>query len=105
MSEVNEFKDILWTYSAPAGATVQFYTDMPGRVLTLRATLTLAATTADRENQRSNLDGIEGRIYKVKVTSPGVVRLFAGILRHRPIGEYFDGANGEFWETTEISLV
>jgi hypothetical protein len=105
MSEVNEFKDLLLTYSAPAGATVLFYTDMPGRVLAQRKSANLAATTADREQQRIPLDTIEGRLYKIKVTSGGVVRLFEGVLRHRPIGEYFDGANGEFWETTELSLV
>ena len=104
---VKEYKDITIDYNAASGATLLFYTDMPGGAMALRKTIALPATTT-RTTRTYGLDatGIlpEGTLHRVKITSTAVVRLYGGHLRVRPIGVYFDGAAGEFWETLDTGL-
>ena len=121
-NRVKQFKDIELVYDAPSGLTLTFYTDMPGAsgaaqgAMTLRVTLTFPATTG-RQTLTLPLDGsatggagsapynpIEGTLYKVSVASTGVVRLFAGLVRARPIGTWLNGANNEVWTMQEQGI-
>lgn len=97
---VKTFKDIELYYDAPAGFSLVFYTDMPGSAMAVRATLPFPASSG-RRTHTLPLDGIEGTLYRLKITSTGVVRLFGGVLRARAIGVYLDGANSEIWDTQE----
>ncbi len=105
---VKQFKDLEFSYDAPNGMTVKVYTDMPGSTMALRKTLSYPATTG-RQTKVMPLDQpagvyVEGTLYRIEVTSTGVVRLFGGILRARPIGVYLDGGNGEIWQTQELGI-
>jgi hypothetical protein len=120
--KVKQFKDIELVYDSVAALTVKFYTDMPGTsgaaqgTMTLRATLTFPATTGRATYTAALDDGstgangtapfnpIEGTLYKVVMTSTDVVRLFGGVVRARPIGTWFNGANGEVWTTQEQGI-
>ena len=107
MEGVNQFKDLTLTYTAPSGATLLVYTDMPGSALALRRTITLPATGTERETKTFPLDvsdQIEGKLIKFKCTSPGTLILYEGSVRFRRVGTYVDGAAGEVWETQVISL-
>jgi hypothetical protein len=93
-----EFKDLELHYESSAAVTATFYTGQQSAALTSVATLTFPATSG-READVKNLDGLVGILYKVKFAGTAAVKLFAGKLRWRRIGCYFDGANGEYFET------
>ena len=97
MTRIKEFKDLELFYDSASAMTVTLSTDMPGAAMAVRKTLTFPASTG-RKQLTLPTDGAEGNIYQVKVTSTGAVKLFGGNIRVRAIGEYFDGAQGEFWE-------
>jgi hypothetical protein len=117
---VKQFKDIELSYDAPAGLTLKFYSDMPGTssgtnaAMALAATLTFPATTG-RQTLTLPLDAgatgataggayIEGTLYRVVITSTGIVRLFGGLVRARAIGTWFTGVNQESWTTQEQGI-
>jgi hypothetical protein len=102
---VKQFKDLMVDYDAPAGGTVQVWTDMPGTTMALRLTYNLPATTG-RQTKNVPMDGIEGTLIRfVWAPSVGnVMRLYAATLRLRPIGVYLDGSNGEIWKTQEMGF-
>jgi hypothetical protein len=102
LQRVKQFKDLELSYDSVSTMTVVFSTDMPGGSMSTRATLTFPASTG-RKTHTLPLDGIEGTLFKVKISSAGVVRLFGGIVRVRPISVYFDGAStpAEIWESQE----
>ena len=105
LQRVKQFKDIEIEYESVSGMSVLFYTDMPGTAMALRATLAFAATTT-RRTLTLPLDGIEGTLFQVKITSAGVVRLYGGVVRVKPIGVYFDGGStpAEIWSTQEQGI-
>lgn len=109
LHRVKQFKDIELSYDAPVGLTLKFYTDMPAGTpnMQLRATLSFPASSG-RRTHTLPLDAggsyPEGTLYRVEVTSTGVVKLYGGILRVRGIGVYIDGANGERWSTQESGI-
>lgn len=90
------------SYDAPSGFSLVFSTDMPGAAMAARATLAFPASSG-RRTHTLPLDNIEGTLFKVKVTSTGVVRLFGGVVRVKPISVYFDGGStpAEIWQTQE----
>ena len=114
---VKQFKDLELSYDAPSGMTVKFYTDMPGTSSGTNGAQALACTvnfpaTTGRQTFTMPLDAgssassaaqnyIEGTLYKVLITSTGVVRLFGGVVRCRAIGTWFNGANAESWNSQE----
>lgn len=104
MQRVKEFKDLELHYYAPSGLFVEFWTDMPGTAPALRTTLNFPPSTGTRRVHTLPLDGFEGNLYRIKVRSGGVVKLFGGVLRVRPIGVYFEGANGEVWDSLEQGI-
>jgi len=104
---VKQFKDVTIDYDAVSGATLLVYTDMPGAAMAQRKSISLPSTsTRVTKSHGLDTDGVlpEGTLIRFKITSTGVVRLYGGVVRLRPIGVYFDGANGEFWETTEMGF-
>jgi hypothetical protein len=107
-SRTKQFKDIEFSYDAPSGFTLKFYTDMPGSTMTERASLSFPSSTGRRTYTLPLVDGagahLEGTLYRVKITSTGVVRLFGGVLRARAIGVYLDGAAAETFETQEQGI-
>jgi hypothetical protein len=73
-------------YDAPAGATVLFYTDLPGNAIALRETLAVPASTT-RRTAKFRLKGTtKGKLYRVKVTSTGRVILYGGRVYLRSLG-------------------
>lgn len=107
MEGVNQFKDLTLTYYGPSGGTFEVYTDMPGGVLTLRRTITLPVTSGERETKTFPLDSpslLEGKLLKPKATSSGVLILYEGFVRRRPVGEYIDGTMGDKWEPQPLSF-
>lgn len=103
---VKQFKDLMVDYdSSAAGATVKTYTDMPGGTMSLRNTYILPQTTG-RQTKNVPLDGIEGTLIKFTFTpaGAGILKVYGGTLRMRPVGVYLDGANGETWSTQEMGF-
>lgn len=104
---ITQFKDLTLAYYGPSGGTLQAYTDMPGGVLSLRRTITLPATTGEREQRTFPLDSpslMEGKLVKWKAGSTGTLILYDGSVRARKVGLYIDGAAGEVWETQPLNL-
>jgi hypothetical protein len=109
--QVAEFKTVVLVYQSNGDATFQFYTDMPGGVLTARlgAGVTLPSTSDQRQEMSIPLDGIEGKQFYPVVT-PGAatqIRIFSGQVELRPIGLYLDGSlspQGEVWKTQPIAI-
>jgi hypothetical protein len=102
---VKQFKDVTLTYYAPNGGTFEIETDMPGSAFALRRTITLDTVTDDRKTQTWPLDDpslLEGKLFKPKISSTGVVILYSGFVRARLVGEYIDGGAGDVWEPQPI---
>ena len=114
-----ELKDFTLDYdvSGPGGQLV-IYSDLPGTVgLTVRRTISIPylgsgartvytfplESTSDAESD----DLPNGELFKVRLYPPpgGVLRLHGRAqFRARVIGVYFNGANGEIWETQPNAL-
>jgi hypothetical protein len=61
-----------------AGGTLTLSTDLPGDAMALRETKAIPVTTT-RRVVRFRLKGTtKGRLYSVKVSGPGIIRLYAG---------------------------
>lgn len=103
---VKQFKDVTITYEGAAGGTLTISTDMPGSAMALRRTISMQATSG-RFTKTFPLDNpslLEGKLIQFKVASTGVLILYEGSVRVRPVGEYIDGAAGDIWETQPLSL-
>lgn len=113
-SRILQYQKIELEYDAPLGATLKFFTDLPGHVLALRKTVALPATASRRAYpiplHPVPHDGTypEGPTFRVRVepngaTESDTVRLYGGRIFLRPLGVYIEGAAGEIWETLDIS--
>ena len=105
-NKVWQFKEITIVHETTGAAgTLTFSTDLPTGVMAVRTTKNLATTTG-RQDVTEPLDGIEGRMFQVKVQAGagGITRLFSGSVKARPIGVYLDGAKGDIWESQPRSL-
>lgn len=106
--KVAEMKECTLQYQSNGTATLQWYTDMPGGVLTARlgAGTNLPSTNSSRKTITVPLDGIEGTEFYPVVTPAGgtQLRLFSGVVYVRPIGVYIDGSLNEIWSTPPISV-
>lgn len=80
-------------YIAPAGATCVFQTDLPGNAIATRATLALPASPTRRPIKFRLPGETKGKLYKVKVTSGGIVHLYGGRVFARTLG----AASGWAW--------
>jgi hypothetical protein len=106
--KVNQFKDLRLTYSAPAGLTVNVYSENLTIIgaFSLARTLTFPATT-DPDSYTLPLDVgglLESTLLKFQFTSTGPVRLLDAYLRWRPIGVWFNPGAGEVWEMQDLYL-
>jgi len=100
---VKQFKDLTLRYQSAQTLTVQVYVNgsaAPSRTLSYPA----SATPANYTEPLDVTGLLEGTLIRFRFESAGIVRLLAGKVRARPIGTYFDGANNEVWETTDLGL-
>lgn len=114
---VGELKDFLLDYdvSGPGGQLV-LYSDLPGSVLSVRRTLPIPAQGSrapyvfpfEDESDQANDFLPVGQLFKVRLYPPagGILRLHGRAqFRGRLIGTYFNGANGEIFQTQPIELM
>lgn len=108
MEGVNQFKDVTLIFENSAACPFYVYTDMPGSAIALRRTIALPVTTTRMERtfplDAAGVGLVDGKLIKYGAAPAGVLKLYAGYVRFRRIGEYIDGTLGEIWETQEISL-
>ena len=115
---VGELKDFLLDYDVSgAGGYVQVYSDLPGGALAIRRTIAIPAQATRGVyvfpmDQVPNVLGVEalpyGQLFKVRLYPPpgGILRLHGrAVFRARVVGVYFDGAQGELWETQPLDLL
>lgn len=114
---VGELKDFLLDYDASAaGGRIEVYSDLPGTALTARRTLALPAQTTrgvyvfplESGADAASDDLPYGQLFKVRIYPPpgGILRLHGrAVFRARLIGVYFNGTNGEIWETQSLDLL
>ena len=112
---VGELKDFMLDYDASAaGGQVIIYTDLPGQS-GLQAARTLSLPVQGATRQPYTFAGEDfndvlayGDLFQVKIVPPptGILRLHGrASFRVRPIGVYFDGSQGEVWETQPLDLL
>lgn len=88
-------------------ALLQVYSDKPGGQLVGREGTTgqTIPQTVGRQAQRIILGTpADGRLLRYTVTNPNTHRIYGVRARILPIGEYLDGAVGEFWQPTPIGI-
>jgi hypothetical protein len=73
-------------YVAVAGATLHFFTDLPGNAMAEHETLPMPASAGHRTVKFRLQGTTKGKLYKAKVTSPGLVLLFGGRVFARSLG-------------------
>lgn len=81
-----------------------FYSDLPGRILTQRLSETVAEPIGRGTIRQRLTSVIEGRNFRLTFGSTGPFQMHAIRARMRPIGEYIDGTNGEYYESPEFSI-
>jgi hypothetical protein len=106
-ARVKEFKDCTIVYQATGSGVATFtFIHKTKSTSTTYTENSLMTTTTGRQTVVIPLDGKEGEICQVKATPPSgmVLRLFKITLRYRIIGEYYDGAFGEYFDTKELDF-
>lgn len=105
INQVFEFKDLTVEYECTGGSgKANFYSGLPGSPVSQQGgDLTLPVTTT-RQTRTFQL-GYVGAIYKTRFASSaaGAMKLYGAVMQVRQIGVYLDGAQGEFWETSELA--
>lgn len=89
---------------APVNAVIE--TDMPGNALATRATKIAPASATERFVPLP-LTGVEGRLWRLKLTSTGAYRLFGASLEVRAVGTAIgatEAADGAIWDSGEQDL-
>ena len=100
--------DYLELYATGTGQQVTraLYSDLPGSVLTVQASLAITLPNG-KGNVRARLPAIlEGRNLRMVLSNPlnsQAFQIHAARLRQRVIGEYIDGTIGEYYESPEFS--
>lgn len=114
---VGELKDFLLDYDVSgAGGRMELYSDLPGHQLALIRTLAIPYVASGRSVYVFPLENAAdtateelpaGQLFKVRLYPPpgGILRLHGRAeFRARIIGVYFEGANGEVFETQDLDL-
>lgn len=114
---VGELKDFLLDYDVSGpGGSLELFTDLPGAALSVRRTLPIPYQTTGRniyvfpfESPQDDISDFlpNGQLFKVRLYPPpgGILRLHGrAVFRGRVIGVYFNGANGEVFQTQPIDL-
>ncbi len=101
--------DYLEFYSTASGQQLQrtLASDLPGRVLTIRDQANMGSPTGRGDTRFRLASVIEGRNFRLTVNdspSGAPFQLHQVRARMRPIGEYIDGTNGEFYESPEFAV-
>lgn len=101
--------DYFEIYATAIGQQVtrQLYSDLPGSVLTVQASLPINLPNG-KGNVRMRLPAVlEGRNLRMTLSNPlnsQAFQVHAARLRQRVIGEYIDGTIGEYFESPEFSV-
>jgi hypothetical protein len=106
LERVKQYKDILIDYDLVAGGMAWTYTDLPGNAMTLRRPFPLPAS-ATRRSYAVPLDFpsfMEGTLFKFRITSAGIGRIYGATLRQRKVGVHFDGSQGESWDPQPLKF-
>jgi len=113
---VGEIKDFLLDYDVSGtGGMLQLYSDLPGSAFAVRRSLPIPYQTTRApyvfpfENFGNQADDFlpVGQLFKVRLYPPagGILRLHGRAqFRGRLIGTYFNGANGEVFQTQPVEL-
>ncbi len=114
---VGELKDFLLDYDvSAAGGRFELYSDLPSHQLVLVRTLPIPYFAGTRSVYAFPLENAldtvteelpAGQLFKVRLYPPtgGILRLHGrAVFRARVIGVYFEGANGEVFETQDLDL-
>ena len=112
MEGVKQCKDITLTYEGSSGGTFYVSTDLPGGTISVRRTITLAASSGrvtetyplDSTDHGGDGELLEGKLIQYKAESTAALILYEGFIRVRKVGTYIDGAAGDTWETQPLSL-
>jgi hypothetical protein len=114
---VGELKDFLLDYDvSAAGGRFELYSDLPSHQLALVRTAAIPYFAGARSVYAFPLENPAdtvteelpaGQLFKVRLYPPpgGILRLHGrAVFRARVIGVYFEGANGEVFETQDLDL-
>jgi hypothetical protein len=80
----------------------KLFSDIPGGAMAQRTTGTIAHVAGRRTVLVAT--AAEGRRFRLVASASQPFRLYGLRFRIKPIGEYIDGAAGDFWESEEIAL-
>ena len=96
VGEVDEFR-----FDLTAAGTVnwEFHTDLPGNALAVRETGTVVATGGERKVMPARFDAARGVKGRLIATSDQDFQVHDLHMHALAIGEYIDGASGDFWES------
>lgn len=98
---VNQLDELEFDITALGTVNWAVHTDLPGGAVGERATSTFAATS-DRETVPARFTVAEGRRARLLVWSEEPFQLHGIKWRVKPIGEYIDGAAGDYWESAPV---
>ena len=98
---VNQLDELEFDITALGAVNWAVHTDLPGGAVAERATSTFAATS-DRETVPARFTVAEGRRARLLVWSEEPFQLHGAKWRLKAIGEYIDGAAGDYWESAPV---
>ncbi len=113
---VGELKDFILDYDVSGpGGRFDLYTDLPNHTLQIVRSMPLPVRTSrspyvfplEDPADTTTEDLPAGQLFKVRLYPPpaGILRLHGrAVFRARVIGVYFEGANGEVFETQDLDL-
>lgn len=118
---VGELKDFLLDYdtlnlstgqSYTGSGTLVIYSDLPGNALSIVRTIPIPPRATRSPFVFALEDASDvlpyGQLFKIRIYPPagGVMRLHGrAVFRARLIGTFFDGSQGEIWETQPLDLI
>lgn len=88
--------------TAAAAVTWTLFTDLPGSAIAQRRTGSIAVTAGRKSAEVTISPVIDGRRVRLVLTSSAKFQLHALKMRRKEVGEYIDGAAGEFWESVPL---
>jgi hypothetical protein len=93
--------DLDWKESATVSALV--HSDLPGDVVAQRYSGSLGHVDGRRSESLVYPAVIEGRRHRIVLHNTGTMQIFRARALIRRIGEWMDGANGEYWSSGPFS--
>lgn len=102
--QVKQLEELEFELEASEQLDWKVYSDMPGGDLTLKAAAPLISPATRKTSNIYLTTPVEGKRLRITIGSVGDFRLYSGRARIKPIGEYIDGALGDFWDSGELML-